>query len=116
RAPVLRQLATDDEHVETRTIVAGRDTAEWAHDCPDVHPHVRHARAPVFQNFDPARKPSCLGHRYVTVLPLADAARISRIRLEWIGSAGIATVDKMTLVDTRHGASSPLIPADRSLT
>lgn len=60
---------------------AGRETAEWAYERPDVASQVKHARAPVFETF---RVPgeTFVGHRYLGVLPLPGGFWVDGLRIE----------------------------------
>lgn len=45
-------LASDGTLLQSSTLEAGEETAEWAYDRPDVKGSVAHARAPVAESFD----------------------------------------------------------------
>ncbi len=100
------------------SIVAGHDTSEWAHDCDDVKPVIRHQRAQIFESFPVARASGpCDGHRYLTTLPLNGMYEIIAIELQWVGVAGAISIEKLSLTDKEGGNSQPvnrkMIDSDR---
>ena len=101
-----------DEHGKEQTyrIVAGYDTAEWAYDCPDVLPVMKHSKATTFNSFSVQSngEAKCEGHRYVTTLPLSEATRISEINLRWGNRPGAIIVSKISLFDDRSQQTYPV--------
>ncbi len=95
--------------VQTRSLVAGRDTSEWAYDCGVS---VRHQRTGIFNSF-PAKlndKP-CQGHFYVTTLPLDGMKEIKRIEFEWVAGKGAIILEKLSFIDEASKTSHPIDPA-----
>lgn len=89
---------------------AGRDAAEFAYDCSDVRPHVKHRRAPIFSSFPIARpRESCEGHRYVSFLSLKGATTIQSVSVRWIGGEGVLALRNLTLIDEAEKVSYPLV-------
>src|SRR5260370_3919053 len=112
-AEVARVRFTDaGGQVQTRSLVAGRDSSEWAYDCGSVKPSIRHQRARIFSSY-PARMNDepCQGHLYTTTLPLDGAKEIERIEFEWVGGPGAIILEKLTLIDEASKASHPIDPA-----
>jgi hypothetical protein len=106
--------------VEGRTSVlnlyAGRDSSEWAYDCPDVRPAMRHGRAPVYRSYPVARGDvKCEGHDYVVLLPVGGLEEIKRLELRWTGARGTLALKKITLRDERNNTSTPITPLVGSL-
>jgi hypothetical protein len=104
----VRIVDTRDQ-VTIRTLVAGRDTSEWAYDCESVRPAVRHQRAAIFSNY-PAQmydKP-CSGHFYVSRLPLEGMKEVKRLEFEWVKGAASLIVEKLSLIDETSASSTPL--------
>jgi hypothetical protein len=98
---VLRIFLTEaDGSVHTQSLVAGRDTAEWAYDSNTVKPQMQHSRAPVFRSF-PARmgSESYEAHDYVAVLNLGGVENISSLRFQWVGRSGAISIQKVNLID-----------------
>lgn len=95
--------------VYTKSLLAGRDTAEWAYDCASVRPNMRHRQATIFNNF-PAKMydEPCTGHLYVAMLPLDSAGEITSIQFQWRGNSGAALIEKLTLIDESAKRSNPI--------
>jgi hypothetical protein len=95
------------------SIAAGRDTAEWAHDCADVRPHVRHRRAEVFSSREVEREGGvrCESLDYVARLPApAGLKEIKKIELTSANAPAALALKKLTLADSRAATSAPLSP------
>jgi hypothetical protein len=94
-------LRDDAGHTSELRLAAGRDTSEWAHDCPGVVEHVRHARAPVFSTFPTTRQPApCVGHEYVSEVALDAPFEVTSVELRWTGGdAGTFGLKKLTLFE-----------------
>jgi len=103
-----------DGNVETRGIVAGQDTSEWAYDCGHVRPVIRHRRAPIFSSYptNSEGKP-CKGHFYITRFNLAGIKRIKRLQFKWIGSSGSIAIQKLSLINQVNGNSTPVAFGER---
>jgi hypothetical protein len=108
-AEVLRILVTDvDGKTDSLSMRAGVDTSEWAYDCDDVRPQMKHRRAAIFKSFSLERgRAACEGHEYLTRLPLKELGAIKSIVLEWAGASGAIGIKKLTLIDERTGRSVP---------
>ena len=95
--------------VQTRNLVAGRDTSEWAYDCGV---NVRHQRSKIFSSFPATLNgKACQGHSFVTTLPLDGTKEIKRIEFEWIAGNGAIALEKLTLIDETTKSSHPIDPA-----
>lgn len=102
--------------VHTGSLLAGRDTSEWAYDCPDVRPVVRHARANVFRSYPTNRETGpCEGREFVARLPLKDGMNVRRVELRWTGPAGSIAIKRMSLINEQTGRSLPVNPVAGSL-
>lgn len=97
RSPTRRELPLP--------IRAGLETAEWAHDRPDVHPQVRHDRAPVLLSF---REPGWEfeGHRYRAVLKLPGRYALDGLRLETRPGPGRFLLFRLGLFDAATGRTT----------
>lgn len=116
-AEVLRISVTDvNGKAQTMSMNAGRDTSEWAHDCHDILPQVKHGRAEVFKSFqvDRGGEP-CEGHEYLTILPLKEMDNLRSMELQWTGSSGSISIKKISLIDERAGQSFPVSIATGSI-
>ena len=106
-AEVAQILLTDVRgKTQTESIRAGRDTSEWAFDCSDVRPLMKHRRAPVFGSFPIARDSNpCEGHRYVATLPLSGPVEITKLEFRWVGPSASIGILKIRLHDKTDGKS-----------
>jgi hypothetical protein len=110
-APVVRMLLTDEnDNILPLIIRAGRDTSEWAFDCSEVGPKVKHLRAAVFESFSVQLKSELFdGHQFVAHKPLSKPFTVKTIALNWIGEPGGGIgIQKITLVDKESGLSYPI--------
>jgi Bacterial membrane protein YfhO len=96
---------------------AGKDTSEWAYDCGDVLPLMKHGRAPVFESWPVVRKSEkpCEGHKYVSVKPLDRLGKIKSIELQWVALSGTINIKKISLFNAQSHASYPLSAMSNSL-
>ncbi len=85
--------------VQTRALVAGRDSSEWSYDCPNIRPQVRHTRAQVFRSF-PAKMydEPCEGHFYRADLTFG-AEIVRSVEIQWTGGQGAITIEKLSLME-----------------
>jgi hypothetical protein len=107
---VARLLVTDAAgNVQTKNLLAGRDTSEWAYDCRVVTPQVKHGRAQVFSSF-PAKMydEPCEGHFYLAQLDLDGRKDVSRVEMQWVGASGAMTIEKVSLIDEVGKSSAPI--------
>jgi hypothetical protein len=115
-AEVARLTLTDvDGRTAALPLRAGRDTSEWAHDCPDVRPQVRHRRARVFGSRAAVREGGarCEAHDYLARFDLpAGLKEITKIELASAGAPAALALKKLTLADARAAESAPVFPGD----
>ena len=87
---------------------AGKDTAEWAHDRPDVRPIIKHRLPAVFEQTmvnDPSPFPA---YRFKTSVRFAEPLEVVRVEISNVSkTAGIA-VHSALLSDSRIQKSFPL--------
>lgn len=102
------RLFTSEGRVIERTLRAGIDTAEWAHERADVLPVIRHRLAPVFDSLPGDQSNSFVFNRYWTRIPLGERVRIDRIEVTNASAHALVVVWKMTLYDSATGFSMPL--------
>jgi hypothetical protein len=115
---VVSVLATDiNKKVYSVSVLAGRDTSEWAFDFPDVLPLMKHRRAQVFLSFPVVRGAQRgEGHRYVATLPFGKELEIKHLELQWVGPLAVIAIQKISLFDEKQGVSYPLSPVMGDLT
>jgi hypothetical protein len=107
---VVRIAVTDiNKKTYSVSVRAGRDTSEWAFDCHDVLPLMKHRRARVYHTFPVERggqKEEC--HRYVAILPFERGLDIKHLELQWVGPQALIGIQKISLFDEEIGISYPL--------
>jgi hypothetical protein len=74
----------------TLKVKAGRDTAEWAYDRPDVTPHMRHQRPEVAgsQSFTDSDNRRYQANLYYGELPLDRTRTVERVELHYTNPKG----------------------------
>jgi hypothetical protein len=102
------QGGTGDPHVVERELRAGVDTAEWAHERPDVRHAVRHALAPVFDARPGDEKNSYPAHRYLALVPLGARGRVDKIEITNLTNGSPLALWKATLHDSASKTSTPI--------
>jgi hypothetical protein len=105
-AEVARLRITDTGgNVQIRSVVAGRDSSEWAYDCPAVNPAMQHQRAKIYLSFPTIFDKPCAGHFYFTKYPLDGVKEIRSIDFEWLGPPGALIIDKIMLTNEQTNSS-----------
>lgn len=90
-------------------LAAGRDTAEWAYDCSDVTPLMKHDKATVHKSYPVTRASNpCLGHHYRTRFAFGKPVPIAKLRVHWTGESESIVLHKISLRDDARGISYPL--------
>lgn len=108
-APVARvHVFTADGGTIERSLRAGVDTAEWAHERPDVHASLKHALAPVFDSVAGDAANSYPANRYWTRLPLGARAKVTRVEITNVTETASLALWKATLYDAADEQSTPL--------
>ncbi len=97
------------ERVET-VMVAGRDTADWAWDRPDVRQEVQHGRAEVAESstVQAGSGESFPGHRYFAKLAFGARLEVQEIQIDYLAPAGLLEIQKMSLYDEPTQRSTPI--------
>ena len=109
-------LLDENGAIHSQSMLAGRDASEWAFDCSDVRPLVKHQRASIFKSFPVERGPvQCEGHDYVAKLSLNGPKNIKGIELRWVGPSGSVQVKKVSLIDEQTGRAYQIKPVSASL-
>jgi hypothetical protein len=109
KTPVISiSVHTEKGEVIERDLRAGVDTAEWAHDRPDVRQKVRHQRAPVFESFPGDDRNSFSGYRYWTRVNLGKKVRIQSLVMRRMVSSVSLGLWKAAIYDSTSGNSAPL--------
>jgi hypothetical protein len=116
-------LASDDGRTVSQTFRAGTDFSEWAYDCGDVTPTMKHSRAKVFSSYSAQRGSiNCTAHQYVargqlnlSSTSVTDAFPVRHLELSWTGPAGTFALRKITLLNDLNKTSFPVVPVAGSL-
>ena len=103
----LRLFTTDGQMIE-RSLRAGTDTAEWAHERADVRAAMQHARAPVFDRVPGDAADSFTALRYLTRLALGAHVQLDHIEIANVAPAPTLAVWKATLYDSGNLRSNAL--------
>ena len=101
------QLIDSGGNIQSRELLAGRDSSEWAADCGEVKAHLQHGLAKIYSNY-PARMydQPCQGHFYLTNVSWNAPKEIKQIQVDWEASTPTSIViEKMTLVNNENGSS-----------
>ena len=114
-------ISVKDSQLNTAelTLKAGRDTSEWAYDCSNVLPYIKHSKAKVFESFETERGSSikCEGHKYVSILPLNHLNNIKNINLDYQDQSGTSIdIQKISLINTKTKEVYPIGEASSLLT
>ena len=106
RVARLRLYAADGSIVE-HELLAGRDTAEWAHERADVRAIIKHKLAPVFDTAPGDAANSYPANRYWTRVALGARAQLDHIEIANVAPRATLSLWKATLYDSarRQGAT-----------
>ncbi len=102
------KLHTKDGRVIEQQLQAGRDTAEWAYDKPEVTAAIKHRRPKVTESF-PAD--GFAANRFLARLPF-DRAEIERIELDYALPDATLLLLRASLFDAQTETSVPLETMD----
>lgn len=106
------RIVTEEGESFVHSLRAGVDTAEWAHDRPDVQRLVPHQLARIFDDFPGDAVDSFKAHRYVTRLPLGRTIRLERIEITSVSTRAVLNLTGATLINSASHTSTPLIAID----
>ncbi len=94
------RLTGAEQPIAELALQAGRDTAEWAWERPDVRQRVAHAQAPIAGQW--IGQP--LGRYYYAVLPVSPAVPRTALSVAFTGSVGTLHVMSLAVRDAATGA------------
>lgn len=106
-------LAQDGRRIELN-LRAGIDTAEWAHERPDVRAVVAHELATVFDGRPGDSPGSFTALRYWTRLQLGAALAVRRVEISNVSSGATLSVWKASLANAGRQTSTLLTRETRS--
>ncbi len=98
---------TDGRIIE-RELKAGIDTAEWAHERPDVKTIIKHSLPPVFESLAGDSQNSFPAYRYWSRIDLGEKANIERIEIENLTERASLAVTKAAAVDSSNRIATSL--------
>jgi len=100
--PIVRiEMYARDGQVFARDLQAGRDTAEWAYDSPEVRAAIQHRRPTVAESWDAG---GFEGHQYLARVPV-DRALIDRIVLSYARDDASILLTRASLHDALAGTT-----------
>jgi hypothetical protein len=102
-AEISARLATGRQL--TLPVRAGLETAEWAHERPDVASHVAHRQAPILESWTEA---TFEGHRYFASIKLPGRYVVDGLRVERLPGAGRLLVSRLGFADAATGRVTPV--------
>jgi hypothetical protein len=91
-------------------LLAGRDTAEWAYERPDVRPLMRHRPGPAFAAYQPPGE-GFRGQQYLSVLPLPGRFLVDGVRVEALAGGWRFHLLRLGLFDAARGRAVGVSPA-----
>ncbi|HMF55322.1 MAG TPA: YfhO family protein [Pyrinomonadaceae bacterium] len=103
----VRIIMTDGEVIE-REIRAGLDTAEWAHERPDVLPIVRHQLATIFDQPGKSNEPFP-SYRYWIRIPLGKRVDVERVEISNVAPGNMALVIWNTILYDSANSHSQIL-------
>ncbi|HKZ03732.1 MAG TPA: YfhO family protein [Pyrinomonadaceae bacterium] len=102
------RLTTMDGRTIERQLRAGIDTAEWAHERPDVRNVVGHSLAPVFESYPGDQQNSFPAYKYWTRIGLGSVESLDRVEITNLTESMTLSIDKITLYDSITSSSTAL--------
>jgi Bacterial membrane protein YfhO len=89
---------------------AGIDTAEWAHDRPDVRAVIKHQLAPVFDRALVRDANDFASYRFKTQVTLGGLVQVNKVEIENVSRTATIALFGASLLDTHTQRAAPLIP------
>jgi membrane protein YfhO len=91
-----------------RELQAGRDTAEWSHERPEVRPYVKHKLATPFDTERVGGVNGYTAYRYKTLVKLDAIARVIRVEISNVSQLARLGIYSGVLLDSRTQHIVPL--------
>ncbi len=108
------RLSTVDGRTIERELRAGVETAEWAHERPDVRTSIKHNLAPIFDSRAGDEANSYQANRYWTRLALDAPEQIKQVEIANVSTVATLTLMRATLYNSHTNISQALTIAARS--
>ncbi|HQR31590.1 MAG TPA: YfhO family protein, partial [Blastocatellia bacterium] len=113
QVPVARiTIHTAEGHVIEDTLRAGADTAEWAHERPDVKANIKHGLPPIFDSRPGDAQNSFPSLRYLKRIAFGQQLHVSRVEIVSLVNDADVGFWHATLFDTASRTSTQLRPLD----
>lgn len=104
----MARIHTSEGKVMEKEIRAGVETAEWAHDRPDVRPIVRHRLAPIF-DMDNSPNSTFTSYLFWARIPLGKRVDVERVEITSVASGNThLTIWNTVLFDSSNSNSQVL--------
>jgi hypothetical protein len=103
----VRVVMADGKIVE-RELQAGRDTAEWAHERPDVRPLIRHKLATPYDTVRVGGEQGYAAYRFKTLVKLDGPASVIRVEIANVSQIARLAIYGGMLLDSRTQHTVPL--------
>ena len=103
-----------DGHTTELALRAGIETAEWAHERPDVRAAIKHQLAPIYAGYPGDEAGSFTAYRYWARLSLNGRPLIKQIEITNTTEHASLVLSKATLYDSVGNNSTPLARDPRS--
>jgi hypothetical protein len=107
-------LKLSDGSVKDFSMRAGVDTAEWAHDRPDVKAIIKHEKAPVFDSRPGDDANSFPANRYLARFDSMEVQTILSVEIENVSTQSSLAIWRAALYDTTKNLSFPALRAKGS--
>lgn len=105
----IRVTFADGRKVE-HDLQAGIDTAEWAHERPDVRAVIKHQLAPIFDTAASNEAQGFPSYRFKTQFSFGDPVQVSKVEIENVSATATLALFGAALVDSARQRATPLIP------
>jgi hypothetical protein len=102
------RIYTESGGIIERELRAGRDTAEWAHERPDVRQQIKHRLAPVFDVVQTGGAESYPAYRFKTTLRLDGRTKVNRVEITNVSEVASLFVYGSLLEDSQTKSSVAL--------
>ncbi len=108
------RIHTTSQGIIERELRAGVETAEWAHDRPDVRTQIKHELAPVFDSEQTGGAHSFPAHRYKALLKFDKPVLVTKVEITNVTQAAPLGIYSATLSNAGSPAAMALgdRPAD----
>ncbi len=102
------KVTTMDGRTIERQLLAGVDTAEWAHERPDVKDVVGHSLAPIFETYPGDPENSFPAYKYWSRIQLGATNELERLEVINLTRQMTLTLDRITVYDSTTAHSTAI--------